>query len=101
MALGGQKPTQHYWESSRFTGTCTLWSKQKEAQHKDTEPLCGSAGDRQSGPGRFLIGVELKLQGEKTQLCFGLKKGAGGIVEKSPSSFYDNWHSKNLHHNLT
>lgn len=45
-----------------------------------------------------------KKKGKKKRLkkySFGLKKGAGGIGEKSPSSFYDNQHSKSLHCNLT
>lgn len=63
QAPWGQKPTQSYWESAQFVGTRTFRSGQKEAQHKDTESLCGRAGDGESGPGRFLIGLELKLRG--------------------------------------
>lgn len=61
---------------------------QKEAQHKDTESLCGSAGDGESGSGRFLIGLEVKLQEEKnTPALLWFKERGWGDRRKKPFKF--------------
>lgn len=99
MRTGPKPPEANSAAPGERSAHGTAQDGTKEAQRKDA-----SAGDGESGPSRFLIGLEVKLQKKKKKIkkySFGLKKGAGGIGEKSPSSFYDNQHSKSLHCNRT
>lgn len=87
LAFRGDRMPSVLRGSAQCRGTHALQPGQQEARQKDFKSLCGSAGGRESGPGRFLIGLELKLQGGQNPTLLWYKERGWGDQGKKPCKF--------------